>query len=187
MFRALLGILLVAGLAGCEPGTSTDSLAPDLPVTAKAAVVASATGSGHHYVESFDGGWRTWSFTARAQSDGTVGGRFEVHNRSRPDVDNRKHFLAGPITCLSVVGNRAWIGGVVDQASGAVKGYRIRFSVIDNGEGRGVIDQITGMSPRNPDEFPDADLDFCREMPAWELRDVEAGNIQVRGEDVITP
>jgi len=174
MIRTILTLGLVVAFAACSDGTTPDLLAPDDAAFAKNNVVASATGSGH---ATFDDAWRTFSFNVRTRLDGSVDGRYQLHNRV---VEG--HFQAGHLTCMSVVGSTAWVAGTIDRSYDPDHvGRYVRFIVVDNGEGD-AVDQISWMYPSTN---PGADLEFCANMYTAPLHEVEAGNIQVRGADVI--
>ncbi len=174
MMRIILTLGVLVAFAACSDGTTPDLLAPDDAALARNNVVASATGSGH---ATFNDAWRTFSFTARTYADGSAAGQYQLHNRIV-----QGHFQTGGITCMSVVGNTAWVAGTIDRSYDPDHvGRYVRFIVVDNGEG-GAVDQISWMYPSTN---PGADLEFCANMYTAPLHEVEAGNIQVRGTDVI--
>jgi hypothetical protein len=134
-------------------------------------VVQSATGAGHFTV---GGELRTFSFTALKYADGTVEGEYELKSRL---TGARIH---GDVTCLSVVGNLAWIGGRQENASdGFPPGLENGFRVADNGEGANdPPDQMSLMFVNAPPGFAQA---YCNARPpAPPLNPIESGNIQVR-------
>jgi len=117
---------------------------------------------------------RTLSFAAIQHADGRVTGQWELNNRAN---DTRLH---GSVTCLTVIGNRAWIGGITDQSNnpGTPEGRGVSWRVVDNGEGAdSPPDQLsltfTNLAPGVPELR-------CRNAPPYPLMPVEAGNIQVR-------
>ena len=131
-------------------------------------VVALATGSGHQLAGP-DNELRTFAFTAVKRADGYVTGEFQMDNRSR---DVRAH---GTVTCLSVDGNLAWVGVVIDwvRADGATS--------IEPGQARGwlVVDNDEG-SAAGPDEISGLrQFDNCEDRPGLSTSPVVAGNIQV--------
>jgi hypothetical protein len=159
----LLGALPLAGL-----------LAQSAPA-APNPVVGSATGSGH--MVRPDGTFRSFSFSARKHADGTVKGQLQLNSRGF-DV-----FVHIRIDCLRIDGNTAYMSGLITHTSNPAEGELgelNRVIVRDNGEGRGVIDQVSRI-PVNPGSVdrrtcvdPNEDL--------FPLRDVQRGNVQVSGD-----
>jgi hypothetical protein len=131
-------------------------------------ITASATGSGH-FVQN--GSLRTFSFSALVDASGRVRGQAQGFARGggRP-VHIR-------VTCLSVSGNAAWIGGVVTSRKNSF-GNEAAFRVVDNGEGaKAPPDGISSLFNSPPPGF--AQL-ICASQPAFGLAPVERGNVQVR-------
>jgi hypothetical protein len=168
-----VGVLLLAGFVAQS--------APAAPNP----VVASATGSGH--MVRPDGTFRSFSFSARKFSDGSVAGQLQLNSRGF-DV-----FVHIAIDCLRVEGNRAHMSGHITFSSDLEQGFvgeLNRVVVQDNGEGHGVIDQVS----RIPENENNEDQRTCLDPPGTApptgedpmgllpLRDVHSGNVQVRGE-----
>jgi hypothetical protein len=166
----LFGALLLAGL-----------LAQSAPA-APNPVVGAATGSGH--MVRPDGTFRSFSFSARKYADGSVSGQLQLNSRSF-DV-----FVHISIDCLRIEGNTAHMSGRITHTSDpeqAEIGELNRVIVVDNGEGHGVIDQVSRI-PENPGN---EDQRTCLDPPGTAsdedptgllpLRDVHRGNVQVRG------
>jgi hypothetical protein len=130
--------------------------------------------SGHGNL-TVGGGLRTFSFTAVTKSDGTVTGEVELKSRASGTV------IHATINCLTVVGNHAYIGGVVTKSTDPefdFVGKPCVFAVIDNGEGAGSPpDELslftTFVNP--PPEDCNGDTVHNRTM-----HPIEAGNIQVK-------
>jgi len=126
-----------------------------------------ARGYGEFHVE-LGTALRTFAFFARKKADGTTSGQYQVDNQS---VSGSKE--AGTVTCLEVVGNEAWIGGVITHSSiPGREGTARVFRVVDRGDG----------SP--PDQASllivgDATV-TCHTRPPLPLEDLERGNIKVR-------
>lgn len=131
-----------------------------------AGVIASVTGNGH---AEFNGAPRTFSFHAVKRSDGRVTGTFLLIFHSGT-FESRAH---GAITCLSVVGNRAWL---------AIDFERTNFrwldqqglSVVDNGEGKDAPADMVSAGSRLAGEA------YCAAKPLVAVRPVLRGNLQVR-------
>ncbi len=134
----------------------------------------SANGSAHLVVHDVFGlqtlELQTFSFTARPD-----GGQFEYR-----EVDDGVPFTAhGTVTCLTVIGKDAWIGGVIaDSNDPTYVGVGAWWHVTDNGEG--------SKAPRDITTFMGAGTlgqtqDFCATHPAYKHPfPIDRGNIQVR-------
>ncbi len=147
------------------------------------AVVASASGNSQLEIENMFGleliDVRVYAFQVKELADGTVQGSY-VH---RSLDDGVPFHVSGPLTCLNVQGNRAWVGGFIDASSDpGLVGAEMWFQVQDNGEGtRGDPDWTTligasfeeGSAQEYCDDAPEVNFPF----------DIEHGNIQVRPRD----
>ncbi len=167
---ARVTVFSFAGLLGCESATQPEVGTPNLAVAR--GVVESVSGLGLYT----DGGAkRTWSFTAVKHADGTVRGEFEGLNRSL-GTGTHGH---GDVICFTIVGNEAWLGGVIEQNPSNPNRVGLEFGwrVVDNGQGGGAPpDQITRTL-----RIGEPGTDFCESTPdVGFLHDLEAGNIQVR-------
>lgn len=156
----LLGALPLAALFAQSAPAASDS------------VVGSATGSGH--MVRPDGTYRSFSFSARKYADGTVNGQLQLNSRGF-DV-----FVHITINCLRLDGNTAYMSGLIKYTSNPAEGEigeLNRVIVRDNGEGNGVIDQVSRI-PANPGSV---DQRTCLDQNAdlFPLRDVQRGNVQV--------
>src|SRR5687767_14324574 len=78
------------------------------PAMADEGVVASATGSGHF---TSGGELRTFAVAAVKRADGSVSGEYQVRSRAGAGAV----FHVG-VTCMSVVGNQAWVAGIIEQS-----------------------------------------------------------------------
>jgi hypothetical protein len=113
-------------------------------------------------------------FTARSDELGAVTGEYQRIAGAA--------VIHGSITCLTVVGNAAWIGGTIDRAlfTPVGIGSDFIFRVIDNGEDGVTTDQFSRIGFNQPAGTAAA---FCATgadpipLPLNE-RD---GNVQVRG------
>jgi hypothetical protein len=185
-------LLLLASMAFVLLGCSDSSnplagppdragIAPNPPASlAKgAAVVHSATGSGHTYV---DGELRTFSFVAKELADGTYQGEWEAFSRNWGRVEGKWH---GVVTFVKFDGNKALIVG--RETSGSYAGWYDAFAVVDNGEGaNGSRDMLTRtdswateaeamayIGPLTPGDYTQLHKDCC-------FREIAMGNIQVK-------
>jgi hypothetical protein len=144
-------------------------------------LVESVTGSGSRSVGEQQGDWRTFSFTAHRYADGSVRGQWErIRRQDGNAADSKSH---GVVTCFTVDGNRAWLGGYAtigissDPPSNEV-GWRVR----DKGEGAG--DPADQISLQWTGADPGFAASYCEDTPIGPagppLRDIDAGNIQIR-------
>lgn len=111
-----------------------------------------------------------WTMNAVSADDGSAVGQFELFSEEGGGI--RVH---GSITCLSVDGNEAQLGGVITQSDiPDLIGLKVTWLVVDNGEGQGSPDQTT-------DLFGNRDCESdLKSLPRFELFDVIRGDIQVR-------
>ncbi|MFC1661666.1 hypothetical protein ACFL3S_09480, partial [Gemmatimonadota bacterium] len=86
----------------------------------------------------------------------------------------------GVVTCMTIAGNEAWLGGYATSGLYAAPPYNwVRWHVKDNGQGKqDPPDQISlqtvGSSWGNT-------MNHCANTPVTALYDIEAGNIKVNG------
>ena len=168
--------LLAAVSCGQTPPTAPTDQAQsadllDVPTSHQGQGVAlSVTGSGHYTTSA--GNLRTFAFEVKELQDGSVRGSFQLTGHGHPTST-----LHGPLTCLAVVGNEAWIGGVYDRASSPVLvGTGFWFYVQDDGEGHNAPPDLVRRHVRS------GNADDCASMPdpgTEFLFPVEAGNIQI--------
>jgi hypothetical protein len=126
-----------------------------------------ARGFGQFQVE-FGTATRTFAFIARNHADGTTSGEYQIDNRSESGSRER-----GVVTCLSVEGNEAWIGGVITHSTiPGREGTARVFRVIDRGDGT-PPDQASLLI------VGDATV-TCHTRPLIPVEDLESGRIEVR-------
>lgn len=155
-----------------DEGAVTEKV--DLQVSNQGQVVTEAVTGSAHYTNNV-GNLRTLTFAVRQYADGSVRGVFLLVGHAQPPNVSR-----GPLTCVSVVDNEAWIGGFYEKSSNpALVGTGFGFYVKDNGEGAGALPDLVRRHVRgqaNPD-------DWCSSMPDVSssefLYEVEEGNVQI--------
>jgi hypothetical protein len=114
-------------------------------------------------------------FHARVKGDGTVDGKFKYL-----EIDDGTPFSTeGTLSCLTVIGNEAWIGGTIERSSdptyASVGTWR---HVVDNGEGDNAQPDITTFEGTGTAADTQA---FCDTHPAFKHPfAIQEGNIQVR-------
>lgn len=140
--RVAAALLLATGAIACEapvgpevaPQFARSPNAPAHQVSGAGQVDYSAVIPGY--------GPEIYGFNASVDGGGAVKGQFESHWASAGG-DFRFHL---DITCLSVSGNRAWLGGVTTRSNDPAfpVGTEWIWSVTDNGEGNGApADQLS--------------------------------------------
>jgi hypothetical protein len=153
---------LVGGLAfavvasACADSPSDPNAAHKLegPLANVGQVVQAVQGSAH--IETA-GELRTFTFSARKFADNTVTGEFQIIARQ---VDRVTH---GRVTCLTVMGNAAWIGVVVERDdSGVSTGAEGRFRVVDLGTGQGPQDLVSLLAFNFTPGFAQT---YCNNLP----------------------
>ena len=167
--------LFAVGCSDEQVVNPTESSVPT-PLFGKGRVVQSVTGSGSFI---FGVNNRTFSFTARIHADGSVDGQWQRVTHNGLPGQSRSH---GKVTCLTVIGNQAWLGGFKTlSTTGNVDppNNGVIWRVIDNGQGRNApADQMSGQGVgRTPENV----VSYCADAPTGDnLFDLTGGNIQVR-------
>ena len=196
MRKLTFGLLagLVATVA-CETGVGPESpelgstLDPDGAKVAAFSATSVASGSGH--IRRGDGSIRKFTISAVQHVDGSTSGQYDL--KLAPiellkDFDVSPPLLSfhGTITCMKVVGNSAYLGGVVDrQENGGLFFGREDFTgvameLIDNGEAHDAApDQISSVFVYFP-ETPTTPQDYCDDPTPGPVFPIDQGNITVR-------
>jgi hypothetical protein len=162
--------LLTAGLA----------LATGAAAYGHGATAASAGGASHLTLHDVFGlqtlELKSFTFEAKLGTDGSVTGHYDYR-----DVEDGVPFDAsGPVTCLVVHGNHAWLGGTITASNDPTYvGQYSWFQVLDNGEGANAPSDITTLLGAS--DVPGTAQAYCDAAPnprfPWPVQD---GNIQVR-------
>ncbi len=184
ILRRLGGLALVLAVAGCGEDREP-TLAPSEPEPTEFnfgghRVVALIAGSGHHtrtvgtvtaptlFVFS---GWR--------QANGNTHGFYHYNFQAAG------FSVQGPITCISIAGNQAWVGGTVaridspDPEDQSLVGADMWWRSIDLGFG--ARDSTTGLGFAFPGGTITAES-WCRDQPvALVIREVEKAAFIVKG------
>jgi hypothetical protein len=114
-----------------------------------------------------------FGFTAQRKPDGSADGWFR-------DVEDGTPFSAGgPVTCLTVIGRDAWVGGVVQSSNDpTVEGLGGWWHVTDNGEGPNDPPDVTTFLGVGSLATTQA---FCDNHPPYRFSfAIQGGNISVR-------
>ena len=173
MRRSFVGrAVLAAVLTACTGAESEPATAPDLALQAAVSDPAIVSGAGH--IEAGDG-LRNFTFHAIRRPDGTVEGSYQI---TRTDLGST---FSVDVSCLTVVGNRAWIGGHIAATNdpAVVVGSVSYFYAIDNGEGSGASADVVSLARIN--DAQGRDIEFCTTLPLLlPPRLVQLGDVQIR-------
>lgn len=116
----------------------------------------------------------TWHVQIRA--DGSVTGQYD-YTQVRDGVELE---VSGPLHCAVVIGDRVWVGGLIEESSRAsLIGRDMWFQAQDNGEG---ANDPADMSSTVGAGGPGTAQQYCDAHPAVLFPFfLERGNLQVRG------
>jgi len=192
--RLIAASCVAASAVACSDGGAVQPDAPSMLLTGLGAgpAVEMVTGSGHFTTAppAFNPGlWRTFSMTAGKTADGSVFGTYNNLTHLEDGGVLKSH---GTVTCFTIKGNKAWIGGM-NPASDPPD---VAWQVVDNGEGSGADPDQLGLqiSAAVFGFGPGFAQQFCAETPdvidlgpprgllplSIVLFDIEAGNLQVK-------
>lgn len=180
----LASFVFALSLAGCSDSGYQPLALDSQGLTPAGGVMERVTGSGHLH-DPGDDHYRTFSFNATMR-DGTVSGEFELQNHGDGQVVD----LHGDVTCFTIDGDQAWMGGTVEIGfvdPGPLPPedqYDVIWAVEDNGQGMNADpDRITEMTGATGAGYADAQ-EWCDEMDDPEplglvWQEVENGNIRI--------
>ncbi|MES2305469.1 MAG: hypothetical protein V4558_08175 [Gemmatimonadota bacterium] len=166
--------LVVSTACATEQATLPDQ-APAIRASVAGPVVGSASGGGHWITP--DGLRRRLAFSVRRHDDGSVDGEWQLVAGAT--------IMHGRLTCLSIEGNTARVGGVVEQSKFSLflVGTDVAWYVVDNGEGQNAEDATSNLRAfRN--SAPGTAQAFCDTgaAPTPVTPDaISFGNVQVMG------
>lgn len=177
--RASIATLAVFGalLVGCG-GRDSPPTAPSDLLLSNAAAGPQQSVTGHaEFVNPNTGNRLRYSISAIRHSDGRVTGEVEEH----VDVAATGAFVRkihATVTCFTIVGNEARLGGVIDRAVLAVgevpPGTEALMTVVDNGERAGDPPDRASPAITGPAQV------HCATGLVRPLIPIERGNLQVR-------
>lgn len=184
--RALLPVGIALALSAC--GESEPALAPD--TAADPSIALHRSHGDRASIKGVANHTRTVG-TVTALTLFDFNGRRDRHGRTRGwyhyNFQASGFYVEGAITCISVVGNQAWVGGTVDSvvsdnpAIVALKGADMWWRSIDNGRGPHALpDSTTGLGFAFPGSTISAES-WCNDKPvALIMREVEQGDVKIR-------
>jgi hypothetical protein len=184
--RGLGGLVVVLALAGCgdrEPPLSPAE--PDMRELGGGSPLTQAliAGTAHHTRTIGTVTARTiFAFSGSRLANG------DTHGSYHYDFQAAGFSVQGPVSCISIAGNQAWVGGTVaritspDPEDQSLVGADMWWRSVDNGSGaHGTPDSTTGVGFAFPGGTITAES-WCRDQPqALVLREVEDGNLEVKG------
>jgi hypothetical protein len=125
---------------------------------------------------------RQFSFSAHQRPDGTVSGNAVLHNPAFTGENGQRYRLQVDISCMKIIGNIAFFGGLTRRTNDPNLVDAVYFSVQDNGEPGRDLDQISGVFFFDDDPTTTGDPQLCQNnvVGDFPMQPIEAGNIQVR-------
>jgi hypothetical protein len=144
-----------------------------------------ASGAGLLSVQTPDGrdAKRQFSLSAHRNADGTVQGNAVLHNPAFTGENGQRYQLQIDISCMKVVGNIAFFGGLTKRTNDPNLVDAVYFSVQDNGEPGRNNDLISSVFFYDDDPTTTGDPQLCQgnQVGDFPMVPIESGNINVRG------
>jgi hypothetical protein len=161
----ILAVPCLAALAGGAAGGSNGVVA-----SASGGYGMSGTAAGSNFVI------HPFTFNVRVYADGSADGRFN-YTQVRDGVALT---AKGSLDCAVILGNQAWVGGVIEESSRpSLIGLDMWFQVQDNGEPG--ADETPDMSSTLGAGGPGTGEQYCADHPPVRFPFfLDVGNLQVR-------
>jgi hypothetical protein len=152
-------------------------------VSGSSAQASAVSANGHGALDNGAEADRQFSFSARANEDGTATGNAVLVNPAFTGDNGAPYQLQIDISCMHVVGNIAIFGGTTQRTNDANLVDAVFFTVQDNGEPGAGVDKISRAFFWDDDPDTTGDPAACLLTGALDfpLETIESGNIQVRG------
>lgn len=186
MFKSITMLgLTVAAMAACADGLPTETVEGQASGVesetfelAAQGVVASVTGSGQLWStppgEEDRPALRNFTIAATKTADGSVAGHYNLLTASGLHVK-------GTITCLTVVGDRAFVGGTWEsnpEFPFEIVGVALEF--VDGGNGPNAVDEISQLVFLPADFFDETDVQaYCDDAIEGPVMPIDFGSIRV--------
>ena len=195
MRGAMITVATVMALGACDQGPTGPTAADGAGgLTAEAATTAggqtgtlaaqgveyAATGAGQQWStppgEDMKPALRRFTFAANKRADGTVSGHYDIVAASGLHIE-------GAVTCLNVVGGRAWVGATFRNAQPAppFTPVGVVFEVLDGGTGPDAVDQISnlGIFAAELGATEENVQEFCEDAIPGPIAPIDLGSIRV--------
>jgi hypothetical protein len=144
----------------------------------------SASGQGTLMVQDEQGNSvrRKFSVSAHRQADGTVKGNAVLHNPAFTNANGQQYQLQIDISCMKVIGNVAFFGGLTRRTNDPNLVDAVYFSVQDNGEPGKDRDKISSVFFFDDDPSTTGDPQLCQGnvLGDFPMMTIDSGNIQLR-------
>lgn len=144
----------------------------------------SASGQGTLLVADEQGNQvrRKFSLSAHRQPDGTVKGQAVLHNPAFSGTNGQQYSLQVRVSCMKVIGNTAFFGGMTRRTNDTNLDEAVYFSVQDNGEPGKDRDKISRVFFFDDDPSTTGDPQLCQGnvVGDFPMETIDAGNIQLR-------
>jgi len=168
--HAALSALGSAFLLACDQSMEPT---PAVSLAQSPGVTASVSGSGH--ITREDGSRRHFTIAGARRADGTTTGEYNLESASGAVR------LHGSVTCLTVIDNRAFVGGTIDRFNldFGTPLFGVAIELVDNGEGGAAgPDEISNVFffVNGPEEIQQ----YCDDHPVGPVMPIDDGNISVR-------
>jgi hypothetical protein len=177
---------VASGVADVTGDSLESAVAAEFTTGTTTAVATAYTDPAALYVvtsyEPLNGLLRTAEFEAILHDDGRVTGRYTLFYPERGWTNS------GSISCFSIAGDTAWIGGLTEEATKTDQiGKHVAWFAVDNAR-IGVADQLSLAWVGLPSGEVGTVQDHCDEQPRQlEVQNVETGDVVVIGETPPAP
>lgn len=150
--------------------------------TSAAADTASGSGSLPAVTTNGDTRKRQFSFSAHRNADGTVKGNAVLHNPAFTVENGQRYQLQIDISCMKVIGNVAFFGGLTKRTNDPNLVDAAYFSVEDNGNPGKGVDRISRVHFFDDDPNTTGDPQLCQGnvLGDFPMEVIESGNIHLR-------
>jgi hypothetical protein len=144
----------------------------------------SASGQGTIIVQDEQGNdvRRKFSLSAQRLPNGTVRGNATLRNPAFTGTNGQAYMLQVDISCMKVIGNIAFFGGLTRRTNDPNLDEAVYFSVQDNGEPGKERDQISSVFFFDDDPTTTGDPQLCQGnvVGDFPMMPIDSGNIQIR-------
>jgi len=151
-----------------------------------AAPLAAASGHGTLYDGVRPNGQpfrRQFSLSVRQNSDGTASGNAILHNPAADGAHgNQPYMLQIDVSCMKVIGNIAFFGGLTRRTTDPNLVDAVYFSIQDNGNPGADNDMLSRAFFFDDDPTTTGDPQLCQgnQIGDFPMEPIQAGNINLR-------